>query len=198
MEASKLSFCPEYGSKLKEEYVLVKHLPKIPDRDDGRKCSACLWFNCCNDKWQKVWAILKPGFLALLKDPFDSDPLDIIVFDVLCPSDGNGEGRVSLAKETNEHNPLRHSFLASIAQIVSCGSRSITIRSRNKTKVRDWVAAINDAGLRPPEGWCYPHRFGSFAPPRGLTDDGSQAQWFVDGRAAFEAIALAIEGAKSE
>ncbi|KAK9067888.1 hypothetical protein SSX86_011999 [Deinandra increscens subsp. villosa] len=192
MGASKLSFCPEYGPKLKEDYVLVKHLSKIPDREDDRNCSACLWFNCCNDNWQKVWAVLKPGFLALLKDPFDAEPLDIIVFDVLPPSDGNGEGRVSLAKETNEHNPLRHSFL------VSCGSRSITIRGRNKTKVKDWVAAVNDAGLRPPEGWCYPHRFGSFAPPRGLTDDGSQAQWFVDGRAAFEAIALAIEGAKSE
>ncbi|XP_023734073.1 phospholipase D zeta 1 [Lactuca sativa] len=192
MGASKLSFCPEYGSKLKEEYVLVKHLPKISNRDDERKCSACFWFNCCNDNWQKVWAVLKPGFLALLKDPFDSEPLDIIVFDVLPPSDGNGEGRVSLAKEINEHNPLRHSFM------VSCGNRSITIRSRNKGKVRDWVTAVNDAGLRPPEGWCYPHRFGSFAPPRGLTDDGSQAQWFVDGCAAFEAIALAIEGAKSE
>ncbi|KAI3692072.1 hypothetical protein L6452_31881 [Arctium lappa] len=192
MGASKLSFCPEYGSKLKEEYVLVKHLAKIPNSDDDRKCCTCHWFNCCNDSWQKVWAVLKPGFLALLKDPFDAEPLDIIVFDVLPSSDGNGEGRVSLAKEINEHNPLRHSFM------VSSGNRSIAIRSRNKSKVRDWVAAINDAGLRPPEGWCYPHRFGSFAPPRGLTDDGSQAQWFVDGRAAFEAIALAIEGAKSE
>ncbi|GJT28101.1 phospholipase D zeta 1-like protein isoform X1, partial [Tanacetum coccineum] len=93
MGVSKLSFCPEYGSKLKEEYVLVKHLPNIPDRDDDRKCSGCLWFNCCNDNWQKVWAVLKPGFLALLKDPFDPEPLDIIVFDVLPPSDGNGEGR---------------------------------------------------------------------------------------------------------
>jgi phosphatidylserine/phosphatidylglycerophosphate/cardiolipin synthase-like enzyme len=31
-----------------------------------------------------------------------------------------------------------------------------------------------------------------------LTDDGSQAQWFVDGGAAFAAIAAAIENAKSE
>lgn len=60
------------------------------------------------------------------------------------------------------------------------------------------MAAINDAGLRPPEGWCHPHRYGSFAPLRGLTEDGSQAQWFIDGKAAFEAIALAIEDAKSE
>lgn len=29
-------------------------------------------------------------------------------------------------------------------------------------------------------------------------EDGSEAQWFVDGQAAFEAIALAIEKAKSE
>ena len=81
---------------------------------------------------------------------------------------------------------------------VTCGNRSIRLRAKSSAKVKDWVAAINDAGLRPPEGWCHPHRFGSFAPPRGLIDDGSLAQWFVDGRAAFEAIASAIEEAKSE
>lgn len=58
----------------------------------------------------QVWAVLKPGFLALLKEPFDAKPLDIIVFDVLPASDGNGEGRVSLATEVKERNPLRHSF----------------------------------------------------------------------------------------
>lgn len=72
------------------------------------------------------------------------------------------------------------------------------MRLRSNSKVKGWVAAINDAGLRPPEGWCYPHRFGSFAPPRGLTDDGAHAQWFVDGEAAFAAIASSIEKAKSE
>ncbi|XP_062175862.1 phospholipase D zeta 1 isoform X2 [Alnus glutinosa] len=193
LEVSKLSFSPEYGPKLKEDYVMVKHLPKIPkDDDDSRKCCACQCFSCCNDNWQKVWAVLKPGFLALLEDPFHTQPLDIIVFDVLPASDGNGEGRVSLAKEMKERNPLRHAFK------VTCGNRSIRIRAKSSAKVKDWVAAINDAGLRPPEGWCHPHRFGSFAPPRGLTEDGSQAQWFVDGRAAFEAIASSIEDAKSE
>ncbi|KAF8394606.1 hypothetical protein HHK36_020820 [Tetracentron sinense] len=140
----------------------------------------------------RVWVVLKPGFLAFLEDPFDLKPLDIIVFDVLPASDGNGEGRVSLAKELKERNPLRYAFK------VSCGNRSIKLRTRSNAKVRDWVAAINDAGLRPPEGWCHPHRFGSFAPPRGLTEDGSQAQWFVDGRAAFKAIASSIKEAKSE
>lgn len=81
---------------------------------------------------------------------------------------------------------------------MACGSRSINLRVKSSSKVKDWVASINDAGLRPPEGWCHPHRFGSFAPPRGLTEDGSQAQWFVDGRAAFDAIASSIEDAKSE
>lgn len=81
---------------------------------------------------------------------------------------------------------------------MSCGNRTIKLRTRSNRKNRDWVAAINDAGLRPPEGWCHPHRFGSFAPPRGLTEDGSQAQWFVDGQAAFEAIASSLEEAKSE
>ncbi|KAK2989819.1 hypothetical protein RJ640_014766 [Escallonia rubra] len=192
LEVSKLSFTPEYGPKQKEDYVMVKHLPKIPNEDEHRRCFPCHWLSCCNDNWQKVWAVLKPGFLALLKDPFHSEPLDIIVFDVLPASDGNGEGRVSLAKEIKERNPLRHSFK------VSCGNRSISLRTKSSSKVKDWVAEINDAGLRPPEGWCHPHRFGSFAPLRGLSEDGSQAQWFVDGRAAFDAIALAIEEAKSE
>ncbi|TYH82595.1 hypothetical protein ES332_D02G072900v1 [Gossypium tomentosum] len=134
LEVSKLSFSQEYGPKLKEEYVMVKHLPKIARNDDSDRCCACRWFDCCNDNWQKV----------------------------------------------------------------ACGVRSIRLRAKSSSRVKDWVAAINDAGLRPPEGWCYPHRFGSFAPPRGLTEDGSEAQWFVDGGAAFNAIASAIEDAKSE
>lgn len=72
------------------------------------------------------------------------------------------------------------------------------MRVRNNDKVKNWVDAINDAVLRPPEGWCNPHRYGSFAPPRGLTDDGSFVQWFIDGEAAFDAIATSIEEAKSE
>ncbi|XP_068658826.1 phospholipase D zeta 1-like [Aristolochia californica] len=192
LEVSKLSFCPEYGPKLKEDYFMVKHLPKIQKNEDDQKCCSCSWFSCCNNNWQKVWAVLKPGFLALLEDPFDTKLLDIIVFDVLPASDGNGDGRVSLAKEIKERNPLRYGFA------VSCGSRTVKIRAKSNARVSDWVAAINDAGLRPPEGWCHPHRFGSFAPPRGLIDDGSQAQWFVDGQAAFDAIASSIEEAKSE
>lgn len=57
-----------------------------------------------------MWAVLKPGFLALLADPFDTQPLDIIVFDVLPSPGGNGDGRLSLANEMKERNPLRHSF----------------------------------------------------------------------------------------
>ncbi|GMH29311.1 hypothetical protein Nepgr_031154 [Nepenthes gracilis] len=192
LEVSKLSFSPEYGPKLKEYYVMVKHLPKILRDDDHAKCCPCNLFSWFNDNWQKVWAVLKPGFLALLADPFDAKLLDIVIFDMLPASDDNGEDRVLLAEEVKEHNPLRHAFK------VTCGNRSIRLRTRTNSKAKEWIAAINDVGLRPPEGWCHPHRFGSFAPPRGLTDDGSQVQWFVDGRAAFEAIALAIENAKSE
>ncbi|KAJ7522274.1 hypothetical protein O6H91_18G004000 [Diphasiastrum complanatum] len=190
LEVSKLSFAREYGpKKLKEGYVMVQHLTNIhPDADSG--CS--FWRSrccCCNRRWQKVWAVLKPGFLALLADPFISKPADIIVFDVLAPSCGTGDGQISLAKLTRERNPLHSGF------IVTCGNRMVQIRTSN---ARDWVTEINDAGLRPPEGWCHPHRFGSFAPPRGLSPDSSEAQWFVDGRAAFEAIASAIEDAKLE
>lgn len=70
----------------------------------------------------QVWAVLKPGFLALLADPFDTQPLDIIVFDVLPASDGNGDGRLSLASEVKERNPLRHSFKVRLVLfcILSC------------------------------------------------------------------------------
>lgn len=81
---------------------------------------------------------------------------------------------------------------------VSCSNRITRLRTTSNAKVHGWISAINDAALNPPEGWCHPHRYGSFAPPRGLIEDGSQAQWFVDGQAAFEAIASSIETAKSE
>ncbi|XP_021682219.2 phospholipase D zeta 1 isoform X2 [Hevea brasiliensis] len=192
LEVSKLSFSREYGPKLKEGYVMAKHLSNISCTDANIRCCPCSLFDCCNNNWRKVWAVLKPGFLALLEDPFDTKLLDIIVFDVLPTSNGNGGSLVYLANKAKEHNPLRYSFK------ISSGSRSIKLRTTSSGKVKQWVTAINDAGLRPLEGWCHPHRFSSFAPPRGLTDDGSQAQWFVDGQVAFESIAFAIENAKSE
>ncbi|KAJ7527416.1 hypothetical protein O6H91_16G053700 [Diphasiastrum complanatum] len=188
LEVSKLSFALEYGpKKLREGYVMVKHLSKIhPEAVVGCSC-----FSCCRSKnWQKVWAVLKPGFLAFLEDPFIAKPLDIIIFDVL--ADGSAEGHISLAKLSKERNPLAFGF------VVTCGNRTVKVRTKHAGAARDWVAAINDAGLRPPEGWCHPHRFGSFAPPRGIVPDSSEAQWFVDGKAAFEAIASAIEDAKSQ
>ncbi|KAM0921948.1 hypothetical protein ACQ4PT_006505 [Festuca glaucescens] len=180
----------EYGPKLKEDYVSVGHLPKI-QKGRKEKCCSCGLFNCCKSSWQKVWVVLKPGFLALLKDPFDPKLLDVIIFDALPHMDINGEGQISLAKEIKERNPLHFGFQ------VSSGGRTIKLRTRSSSKVKDWVTAIN-AARQPPEGWCYPHRFGSFAPPRGLLEDGSMAQWFIDGQAGFEAIASSIEHAKSE
>lgn len=60
-----------------------------------------------------MWGVLKPGFLALLEDPFDPKLLDIIVFDVLPVSNGNDGADVSLAVELKDHNPLRHAFKVS-------------------------------------------------------------------------------------
>ncbi|GAU29391.1 hypothetical protein TSUD_31980 [Trifolium subterraneum] len=173
LEVSRLSFLQEYGPKLREGYVTVKHLSNVLLDSD-------------------VWAVLKPGFLALLEDPFNNKPLDIIMFDVLPSSTGKGETKISLAEPVKERNPLRYTFK------VTGGNRSICLRTISSAKVKTWVTAINEAGLRPTEGWCSPHRFGSFAPVRGLTVDGSQAQWYVDGQAAFEAIASSIQDAKSE
>ncbi|KAJ3676119.1 hypothetical protein LUZ60_003531 [Juncus effusus] len=191
LEVSRLSFLPEYGPKLKEDYVSIKHLPKFRTENDAT-CTCSLFSCCCNSNWQKVWAVLKPGFLALLQDPFETKLLDIIIFDMLPPSDDKSDERAPLAVETKEKNPLRFGFQ------VSCGARTIKLRSRTNSKVKDWVNAINEAALRPPEGWCNPHRHGSFAPPRGITEDGSHVQWFVDGEAGFGAIASSIEQAKSE
>ncbi|WCJ26915.1 phospholipase D P1 [Euphorbia peplus] len=192
LEVSKLSFSKEYGPKLKEGYVLAKHLSNIFRNDDNISCWPCELLGCCNNNWRKVWAVLKSGFLALLEDPFDTKLLDIVVFDLLPTSKGNEGTQLHLANQIKERNPLRYSFN------VSSGNRCIKLRTSSSGKVKDWVAAINDAGVRPLESWCHPHRFGSYAPPRGLAEDGSEAQWFVDGQAAFEAIATAIENAKSE
>ncbi|GAB2277379.1 Phospholipase D zeta 1 [Dionaea muscipula] len=191
LKVSKLSFLQEYGPKLKEDYLLVKHLPKSIRKDDA-DCFPCPRFNFCNNNWQKVWVVLKPGFLAFLEDPLDTQLLDIIIFDILPSSSKISEEKVQLTHEIKESNPLWCAFR------VSCGNRSIRLRTSSSNKVRDWVSAINDSVQKPPEGWCHPHRYGSFASPRGLTEDGSEAQWFIDGQAAFEAIASALEMAKSE
>lgn len=82
-------------------------------------------------------------------------------------------------------------------QKISCGNWNLRLRTSSSSKVKDWVAAINDAVQKPPEGWCHPHRFGSFAPQRKC-EDGSEAQWFIDGESGFDAIATAIENAKAE
>nr|AAT38042.1 putative phospholipase D [Oryza sativa Japonica Group]AAV43858.1 putative phospholipase D [Oryza sativa Japonica Group] len=105
LEVSCLSFLPEYGPKLKEDYVSVGHLPKI-QKDHKENCCSCGLFSCCKSSWQKVWVVLKPGFLALLKDPFDPKLLDVLIFDALPHMDISGEGQISLAKEIKERNPL--------------------------------------------------------------------------------------------
>ncbi|XP_027363976.1 phospholipase D zeta 1-like isoform X2 [Abrus precatorius] len=187
LEVSRLSFLQEYGPKLKEGYITVNHLSNI-SQDSYVSCFPCDWFRCFNNKWKKVWAVLKPGFLALLDDPLHNKPLDVITFDVLPPSKEDGGTKIYLADPIKERNTFK----------VTSGNRSIWLRTTSNAKVKAWVTAINEAGLRPLEGWCCSHRFGSFAPTRGLTEDGSQAQWFVDGQAAFEAIASSIQDAKSE
>ncbi|KAL9235011.1 hypothetical protein vseg_009814 [Gypsophila vaccaria] len=189
LEVSKLSFLQEYGPKLKEDYVLVKHLSRMPRKASERQCLPCQLFGCC--KWQKVWAVLKPGFIAFLEDPLEMKLLDIFIFDVLPSSSENDKEKVYLAHEIKTRKPLRYAFR------IFCESRSLRLRTTSINKVKEWVASINDAVQKPADGWCHPHRFGSFAPIR-KSDDGSEAQWFIDGEAGFNAIAAAIEKAKSE
>lgn len=57
-----------------------------------------------------MWAVLKPGFLALLEDPFDTRLLDIVVFDILPTSNGNGGSQVYLSNQIKERNPLCYAF----------------------------------------------------------------------------------------
>ncbi|XP_028779524.1 phospholipase D zeta 2 [Neltuma alba] len=191
LEVSRLSFLQDYGSKMKEGYVMVKGLSNI-SRDSDVTCFPCEWLGLCNNNWSKVWAVLKPGFLALLDDPFSNKPVDVIVFDILPSSSEDKVSPIHLADQLKERNPLRYTFK------VTSGNRSIRLRTSSSAKVKEWVTKINEAGLGPHEGWCRSHRFGSFSPIRGLTEDGSQAQWFIDGKAAFEAIASSIQEAKSE
>ncbi|XP_042054133.1 phospholipase D zeta 1-like [Salvia splendens] len=190
LEVSRLSFSEEYGQKLKEGYVLVNHLDRSSEKDacPGSWLCSC----CCGRNWQKVWLVLKPGCLAFLGNHFDTKVLDIVVFDVLPTSNKKGDDEVHLAKLSKERNPLLHAFT------VCRGNRSIKIRTTSNSKVLEWISAINEVESKHSESWCHPHRFNSFAPTRGLAEDGSLAQWFIDGKAAFESIASSIERARSE
>lgn len=59
---------------------------------------------------KQVWAVLKPGFLALVADPMDTRLLDIIVFDVLPTLEEKEGSQACLAYHVKERNPLRYSF----------------------------------------------------------------------------------------
>lgn len=164
-----------------------------------------------NSFFLQVWAVLKLGFLAFFEHPFDSEPFDIIIFDLLPSLEEKESYQTHLAYQMKEQNPLYYAFkvvsfvldssvrtclnlgLVLIQKLIQvcCGNWFINLRTSSSGKSKSWVSAINGTALRP-------HRFGSFAPPRGLTKDGSQAQWFIDGEAAFKAIASAIKEAKSE
>lgn len=61
----------------------------------------------------QVWAVLKPGFLALLNDPFDNKLLHIIVFSELPVSTGKEGSQAHLADHVKERNPLRYTFKVS-------------------------------------------------------------------------------------
>lgn len=192
LEVSRLSFSEEYGPKLKEGYVLVKHLGGSSEDNTCPGSWLCICCGCCGTNWRKVWLVLKPGFMAFLGNHFDTKLLDIVVFDVLPASNMKGDDEVHLARVSKERNPLRHSFK------VSSGNRSFKIRTTSNSKVLEWVSGINAVGSKRSESWCHPHRFNSFAPTRGLVEDGSLAQWFIDGKSAFESIASSIERARSE
>jgi phospholipase D1/2 len=108
-----LSFSREYGPKLKEGYIMAKNLSKISKDDSDTTCFPCQWFGFCDNNWQKVWAVLKPGFLALLEDPFNAKIIDILVFDVLPNSNDKGGNQVYLASQIKERNPLYYAFKVS-------------------------------------------------------------------------------------
>ncbi|KAE8675417.1 Phospholipase D p2 [Hibiscus syriacus] len=176
---SKLSFSSEYGPKLKEGYVTVKHLSNVAGDDIG--CLPCQWFSCCANNWKKL--------------------LDIIVFDVLPASNSNKDvkSRVCFAEQIKEHNPLCYAFRSNNGKCgkISFGSRSMDLRVTSDGKAKEWVAVINDAGIGIP-GLVLSSPLWFVCSSRGLNEDGSQAQWFIDGKAVFEAIATSIEKAKTE
>ena len=65
--------------------------------------------------------MLKPGFLALIADPYDVKALDIIAFDVLPFSDGSADGKMFLAKLTKERNPLYFGFM--VCSLLLCAKK---------------------------------------------------------------------------
>ena len=57
LEVSRLSFAREYGSKMKEGYVTVKHLREVPGSDGGRCCLPSQCLGCFGNSWAKVGSV---------------------------------------------------------------------------------------------------------------------------------------------
>jgi hypothetical protein len=78
---------------------------------------------------------LKPGFLALLQDPFDPKLLDIVIFDVSPCTDRNGEGQTTLANEIKEHTPLHFGFEVFLFYLRIVWSSSLTYHSNQTNNI---------------------------------------------------------------
>lgn len=67
LEVSRLSFAREYGSKMKEGYVTVKHLREVPGSDGGRCCLPSQCLGCFGNSWAKVCVLNFLNFYFLNK-----------------------------------------------------------------------------------------------------------------------------------
>ncbi|GJW43290.1 phospholipase D zeta 1-like protein, partial [Tanacetum coccineum] len=66
------------------------------------------------EKWkgalEEATGLAGSSITLLMEDPFDTKLLDIILFDVLSPSNGDKGDQVLLAEEVKERNPMRYAI----------------------------------------------------------------------------------------
>ena len=181
LRVSRMSFAREYGERIEEGNIFVSTTNK---RDACGPCTGVM--AKFRKNWMRVWAVLKPGFLAFYASRSaavpGNHPIEVVVFDAL-PSESIFQKRCAWIQD-------QYTIL------VTCGYKKILLRTKRARDTYNWAASINEIA-RQEIGWCSPSRHGSFAPPRSPST-GALCKWLVDAENAYAAIAKALEEASHQ
>ncbi|GIY48766.1 phospholipase D1 [Caerostris darwini] len=183
LEIGPLSFIEELGPKSKEGFVSRRcNYRDTPLGYCGQFCG----MHVC-PFWKKRWLFIKEHFVGMM-DPRRGQVDCILLFDRRFKVD-------SRKRKTRLKNGILIQNLSKyrIDRILFTVLK-LLLKCESDHQAESWVIEFNFMLDRGSKDFVRPNRYGSFAPPRPLTE----CRWIVDGATYFEAVAEVLDKAKEE
>lgn len=173
LEISPYSFIDELGTKGKE-FLVRKRAGGF--RSPALCTRVANFFTDLTGHWKNRWLVVKDSCLFYIH-PRDSKLRFVMLFDKDFYADSG-------LKLTGVQNGVR----------IRNANRLLVLKCWNSRKAKELADFLNEHSKKFAKEFVQRNRFESFAPIR----KNSRVQWFVDGKAYFEAVRQALEMAKEE